>query len=161
VQDNAGSVSASLPRPAQVRSIRILRNDSLTQLPTEASSSGAAVDLPSSGQNDRYVTLANDLYEIGDNAQLTRIESPNGFSNLQQVSIWGNPALSILTLNYLERADGLHIVDNASLKTLVAPQLERVGDLEVVNNPQLSTSVLLQVQTFTRTMSGNGDALAP
>jgi hypothetical protein len=161
VYENDALLSATLPRLQSAQMISITGNDSLIELPGGGGSSGSGYLPPDADpHSETGVSFAIDLYEVGNNARLTRVTSPTLVNNVQQVSIWGNPALSDLTLSHLQRADGLYIVDNSSLTALSAPELERVGDLRVVNNPQLSTSAFENVQTFTRTMSGNAEAMS-
>ena len=157
ISDNASLLGAELSSLSQVQTIKITGNPLLTQLYAYGASEGTALTVRDDPEaaNPKTVSLSRQLFEVGNNASLHQIAAPEGFSDVQQVSIWGNPALTDLDLDHLERADGLEILDNPALKTLIVPELRRVGDLEVVNNPQLSTTALDGVQSFTRTMSGN------
>jgi hypothetical protein len=162
IVDNDSLTSVALRVLAQVDSIKIEGNDALKTIYAYGGDEGAVLSVRAFGESDpESVPLSRQLFEVGNNARLSEITGPDGFSQVQQVSIWGNPALTRLNLNHLKRADGLEILDNAALRTLVVPQLERVGDLAVVNNPQLSTASLDDVLTFTRTLSGNGDPVTP
>jgi hypothetical protein len=163
ISDNDSLLGAELSALSQVQSIKITGNPQLTKLYAYSASEGTGVtirDDPESASS-RTVLLSRLLFEVGNNARLEQIAAPDGFKDVQQISIWGNPVLTKLDLSHLEHADGLEILDNPALQTLTVPELERVGDLEIVDNPRLSTAALDGVQTFSRTMSGNGTPPAP
>jgi hypothetical protein len=161
ISDNDSLNSVELGSLSEVQSIRINGNDALTKIYAYGVTEGSAVAVRQTDESPEIVPLGRQLFEVGNNAKLQDLTGPDGFKRVQQVSVWGNPALTRLNLNHLERADGLEILDNPALRTLVVPLLERVGDLAVVNNPQLSTATLEDVQTFSRILSGNGDPMTP
>jgi len=158
IQGNDSLIEIYLSKLEQARAIQILHNDALNFVPAFPSRGEGGLGFDTEGPNPRFVPLNGQLFEVGGNANLVIIRGPDGFTNVEQISIWGNPSLLDLNLNHLEQADGLQIRDNASLNQLSVPQLRRVGDLEVVNNPALSIADFAGVPTFSRSMSGNADA---
>jgi len=158
ITDNDALQRVNLPALERAQIISITGNDSLTSVPRYSSTQYLAIEF---GPKLDFVNLNQRLFEVGNNARLTSVASPEGFSNVQQVAIWSNPALEDLDLYPLERADGLMIRKNPALSRLLAVSLERVAELEVVDNPALSTAALSDVQTFHSTISGNRDAPTP
>jgi hypothetical protein len=162
LNDNDSLIAVDLPRLQQAQTISITNNDVLEHIPAyqgDAVGGLAFGDDSASGLN--FVYPSQTLYEVGGNARLLDVAAPDSFGQVQQISIWGNPALSNVNLNNLQQANGLEVRDNPVLRRVIAPALTRVGDLEVVDNPALSTADFVSVKTFSRTMSGNGDPLAP
>jgi hypothetical protein len=159
VDDNASLLTVRLPSLEQVQSISITRNGVLQSVPGYRAIAGRSLGYRLSEADFDIATPNGDLYEVGGNPQVTEIVLPSGYSDVQQVSIWGNSALIGLAMS-LRYAGGLQIRDNPVLRGFRG-DLERVGDLEVVNNPALPTWIFAAVKTFSTTMSGNLDAPAP
>lgn len=160
VSGNDALLRVELPALDDFGSIAIVGNAVLEAVPHYAASRGTFVQPavapsdPSDGSR-----LPRSSFEVGDNPRLTSIVLPTDYSDIAQVTIYGNASLTSLDLGNLRRSDGLAIQDNALLETALAPWLERVDDLAIRNNPTLSVAPFADVQTFTRDVSGNLDEL--
>jgi hypothetical protein len=157
IQDNDALLRVELPGLDDFEAISILENAVLEAVPHYSASSGTFFQPVDGGADADYYRLGRQLFEVGDNPQLTSIVLPTDNSDVEQVAIYRNASLTALDLGFLRRANGLSIQDNAILASLAAPALERVADLAVRNNPVLSVAPFASVQTFTRDVSGNLD----
>jgi hypothetical protein len=101
------------------------------------------------------------FFEVGDNPQVESIALPTDFTDIERIAIYQNPRLTGLDLGLLQRSNSIWIQDNAVLADVAAPALAQVEELSISNNPALSVTPFANVQTFTRTMTGNLDEPAP
>lgn len=98
--------------------------------------------------------------EVAANPALRRFAVPREWHDGVYVIIENNRTLRELDLGDLESLDLLEIKRNDLLDTFEVGALATVDTLEVVDNPVLSPTAFNSLQTFQRTMSGNG-ASAP
>jgi hypothetical protein len=160
IQDNDALLRVDLPALDDFQGISIVNNAVLEVVPHYSASSGTFYQ-PAVGADSNYFRMGRRLFEVGDNPQLKSVVLPTDFSDIEQIAVYRNASLTTLDMGNLRRSEGIAIQDNAVLGSVAAPALQRVADLAVRNNPALSVAMFASVQTFTRDMSGNLDALAP
>jgi hypothetical protein len=103
-----------------------------------------------------------DLFEVGDNPSLTRIEGIGGaFLEGGTVAIYGNAALTAINFGTLSAISSLQILDNPALDAIQLSQPARIIELEVKNNPNLSVAPFAGTQSLSSQFSGNLDEPAP
>lgn len=95
------------------------------------------------------------LFDIGRNAQLTRVSLTAGLSEGRFLAIYENPALVSVDLGTLTRLGKLSLSDNAQLASVGLGALQTVESLSVLDNPKLDTAALAGVRTFETRLSGN------
>lgn len=161
LNDNDSLTAVDLPSLQYMQTISITNNDLLEHIPAYQGDAREVLMFGNTESGSNFFPVSRVLYEVGGNARLLDLATPDSFGQVEQLSIWGNPALTNVHLNNLQQAKGLQVRDNPVLRRVVAPALVRVEDLEVVDNPALTTGDFSSVQTFSRTMSGNGDTLTP
>jgi hypothetical protein len=158
LDDNDSLERVELPGLIEVHVVSITGNAVLETIPPYAASNGPGfIVADESGDSIESLIFTQFLYDIGNNARLTSVTLPDGYRQVQQVAIHGNPNLSVLDLNALARPDGLLIQDNPLLSRIELPRLERIGTLELTNNAALSVAPFDAIPTFTRNISGNLD----
>jgi hypothetical protein len=169
IEDNESLVRIELPALRENSFMSIKNNDALDAVPGYSLNRGYAALSDSSAFGGVPRSVAKLGFEVGDNAELTSVAAPMDAASVQDVWIYSNPKLTTLDLGGIPAADRLLIRDNPALHQVDIsapfpgpPQgLTRVGELEVIDNPALSTAVFDDLQTFTRTFSGNLDEPAP
>jgi len=123
------------------------------------------IDLPEHGSGPDYVqglplTDPIKVFDIGENAKLTRISLAAGVTDGRALAIYENPALVSVDLGTLTRLEKLSLGGNAQLTSVDLGALQTVESLSVVNNPNLDTSQLAALQTFETLLDRNAERAA-
>jgi hypothetical protein len=158
ISDNDSLLDVELPGLEWAHVISITGNDALSSVPRYGVNRREVLVV---GPDQDEVETERYVFEVGNNAALTSVATPDGFSDVEQITIWSNPALTSIDLPWVASAAGLTVTDNATLRTLNAPKLKRVDDIKVINNPALSMSVFSGVQTFSTQIQDNLDEFMP
>jgi hypothetical protein len=138
----------------RTNSIQIADNPLLEELPLLQGTFYAY----SRNSPEEVLLVARGQVEISRNDSLQRFTVPEEWHGGVYVIIRENAALRELDLSDLETLDLLEITQNPALDTLRLGALFSVDTLEVVGNPLLPATAFDPLQTFERTMSGNGGA---
>lgn len=160
VSENDALVRIELPDLEDFEAISIIGNAALEAVPFYDADSQAMQPPRSEFFTSTSLRSRRGLYEVGDNARVSRIALPTGSYDIEQVAIYANPGLLTLDMGNLQQSESIWIIDNSSLTSAVHG-LRSVEELVIRNNPSLSVASFAGVQTFTRALTGNLDALSP
>jgi hypothetical protein len=148
IQDNRNLIDIALPRVAEVRDVRVERNDALTSF--------ALPDLARVG----YGLGANELLHINGNASLTSASFPILGEIGATFRVEQNPVLDTLEVPVL-RTVGNHtyVFRNAALPTLPFPSLESIGDfLFIIDNDAMTSMQLGSLTNVAADLSINSNS---
>lgn len=143
--------------------LNVVGNAQLRSVPSFRSGIGGGLAIgsltpvlgPSSFQSTTYYGF--DVFEVGMNPMLTRIDGMGSAPLARQVAIYDNARLTEVNLGPISSLSVLHVVNNAALTSLQLTQPAQVAHLTVQDNPLFSTAPLAGVQTLSTQMSGNLD----